>query len=70
MNALMGIDGAQAVALVDYESGMLLGEAGAGGRAGNVARRSWPNSADREPGRRGTRGSNQHRQGVRRGWIE
>ncbi len=30
LNALMGIDGAQAVALVDYESGMLLGEAGAG----------------------------------------
>ena len=29
LNALMGIDGAQAVALVDYESGMLLGEAGA-----------------------------------------
>ena len=27
---LMSIDGAQAVALVDYESGMLLGEAGAG----------------------------------------
>ncbi|MCF7750630.1 hypothetical protein KQ945_07720 [Bacillus subtilis subsp. subtilis] len=30
MNALMTIDGAQAVALVDYESGMLLGEAGSG----------------------------------------
>ena len=30
LNALMTIDGAQAVALVDYESGMLLGEAGAG----------------------------------------
>ena len=29
LTALMGIDGAQAVALVDYESGMLLGEAGA-----------------------------------------
>lgn len=28
--ALMQIDGAQAVALVDYESGMLLGEAGSG----------------------------------------
>ncbi len=28
--ALMTIDGAQAVALVDYESGMLLGEAGSG----------------------------------------
>ncbi len=27
---LMSIDGAQAVALVDYESGMLLGEAGTG----------------------------------------
>lgn len=27
---LMSIDGAQAVALVDYNSGMLLGEAGAG----------------------------------------
>ncbi|MGH8036233.1 MAG: hypothetical protein ACREPD_00695 [Stenotrophomonas sp.] len=30
LNALMSIDGAQAVALVDYESGMLLGEAGSG----------------------------------------
>lgn len=30
LNALMTIDGAQAVALVDYESGMLLGEAGSG----------------------------------------
>ncbi len=30
LSALMTIDGAQAVALVDYESGMLLGEAGAG----------------------------------------
>ncbi|MBA3928625.1 putative DNA-binding protein (UPF0251 family) [Pseudoxanthomonas japonensis] len=30
LNELMTIDGAQAVALVDYESGMLLGEAGAG----------------------------------------
>ncbi|MGY8562204.1 hypothetical protein [Stenotrophomonas rhizophila] len=30
LNALMQIDGAQAVALVDYESGMLLGEAGSG----------------------------------------
>lgn len=30
LTALMGIDGAQAVALVDYESGMLLGEAGSG----------------------------------------
>ncbi|QIO89772.1 hypothetical protein G9274_003457 [Stenotrophomonas rhizophila] len=30
MSALMTIDGAQAVALVDYESGMLLGEAGTG----------------------------------------
>ena len=28
--SLMSIDGAQAVALVDYESGMLLGEAGTG----------------------------------------
>jgi hypothetical protein len=30
LQALMGIDGAQAVALVDYGSGMLLGEAGSG----------------------------------------
>ncbi|WNH53684.1 hypothetical protein [Stenotrophomonas oahuensis] len=30
LSALMTIDGAQAVALVDYESGMLLGEAGTG----------------------------------------
>ncbi|WP_448482134.1 hypothetical protein [Pseudoxanthomonas mexicana] len=30
LNELMTIDGAQAVALVDYESGMLLGEAGSG----------------------------------------
>jgi len=30
LSALMTIDGAQAVALVDYESGMLLGEAGSG----------------------------------------
>ncbi|MCL7715470.1 hypothetical protein [Stenotrophomonas mori] len=30
LSELMGIDGAQAVALVDYESGMLLGEAGSG----------------------------------------
>ncbi|WP_312236372.1 hypothetical protein [Stenotrophomonas sp.] len=30
LDALMQINGAQAVALVDYESGMLLGEAGAG----------------------------------------
>jgi len=30
LNALMTIDGAQALALVDYESGMLLGEAGSG----------------------------------------
>ena len=30
LNALMTIDGAQAVSLVDYESGMLLGEAGSG----------------------------------------
>lgn len=30
LNSLMQIDGAKAVALVDYESGMLLGEAGSG----------------------------------------
>ena len=30
LNELMNIDGAQAVALVYYESGMLLGEAGSG----------------------------------------
>jgi predicted regulator of Ras-like GTPase activity (Roadblock/LC7/MglB family) len=30
LNELMSIDGAQAVALVDYESGMLLGQAGGG----------------------------------------
>lgn len=30
LNELMSIDGAQAVALVDYNSGMLLGEAGSG----------------------------------------
>lgn len=30
LSALMTIDGAQAVALVGYESGMLLGEAGSG----------------------------------------
>lgn len=30
LNDLMSIDGAQAVALVDYSSGMLLGEAGTG----------------------------------------
>ena len=30
LNELMAIDGAQAVALVDYESGMLLGSAGGG----------------------------------------
>jgi hypothetical protein len=30
LNALMTIDGAQAVALVDYESGILLGEDGSG----------------------------------------
>jgi hypothetical protein len=30
LNELMTIDGAQAVALVDYQSGMLLGEAGSG----------------------------------------
>ncbi|WP_153165041.1 hypothetical protein [Stenotrophomonas nematodicola] len=30
LSALMTFDGAQAVALVDYESGMLLGEAGTG----------------------------------------
>lgn len=30
LNDLMSIDGAQAVALVDYESGMLLGQAGGG----------------------------------------
>ena len=30
LNELMNIDGAQAVALADYESGMLLGEAGSG----------------------------------------
>ncbi len=30
LNDLMSIDGAQAVALVDYNSGMLLGEAGSG----------------------------------------
>ncbi len=35
LSALMTIDGAQAVALVDYESGMLLGEAGSG-MAGNT----------------------------------
>lgn len=30
LRELMGIDGAQAVALVDYDSGMLLGDAGSG----------------------------------------
>jgi len=30
LNELMSIDGAQAVALVDYNSGMLLGDAGSG----------------------------------------
>ncbi len=30
LDALMRINGAQAVALVDYDSGMLLGEAGSG----------------------------------------
>src|SRR5690606_37554204 len=30
LNDLMSIDGAQAVALVDYNSGMLLGDAGSG----------------------------------------